>query len=96
MTPALLSPRAQRDIDRIWDHTAVIWGVDQAELYIRQIEAAIRLIAGNPQLGKACDDIRRSYRKYPAGSHLLFYRLVSTHVEIIRILHQRMDFERHL
>ena len=43
-----------------------------------------------------CDDVRTGYRKYPAGSHLLFYRLTPDGIDIVRILLQRMDFERHL
>jgi toxin ParE1/3/4 len=31
------SPRAQRNLDEIWDYSAATWGIDQAEAYIRQI-----------------------------------------------------------
>ena len=31
MTRAALSPRAQADLDEIWDFTAKRWGLDQAE-----------------------------------------------------------------
>ncbi|MDY6930060.1 MAG: type II toxin-antitoxin system RelE/ParE family toxin [Pseudomonadota bacterium] len=37
------------------------------------------------------------YRKYPEGSHIIFYRLATDGVvEIIRILHKRMLPEGHL
>ena len=38
----------------------------------------------------------RAYRKYGAGSHVLFYRSVKAGIDIVRILHGRMDFEQHL
>jgi toxin ParE1/3/4 len=91
-----LSPRAQADIEDIWDYTASRWGLDQAEAYLRQIIAAIEAVAVDPRRGKTCDEVRAGYRKYPAGSHLLFYRTTSDGIDIMRILHQRMDFERHL
>jgi plasmid stabilization system protein ParE len=46
------------------------------------------------ELGKPCDEIRPGYRKFPQGSHLIFYRNGSDGViEIIRILHGSMDHE---
>jgi toxin ParE1/3/4 len=91
-----LSPRAQADIEEIWDYRVEHWNVDQAEVYLRKIKAAIEAVADEPRLGRPCDDVRTGYRKYPAGSHLLFYRLTPDGIDIVRILHQRMDFERHL
>jgi toxin ParE1/3/4 len=95
MTRYVLSPRARRDIDEIWDYTAKLWGAKQAENYLRQLQAAIKLIAANPALGRSCDNVRRGYRKFPAGSHMLFYRAEKSGVEIVRILHARMDVDRH-
>ena len=34
---SVLSPRAQGDIEDIWEHTAKRWGFDQAEVYTRQL-----------------------------------------------------------
>ena len=96
MSRYTLTPRARSDIEEIWDYTAARWSVDQAEVYLRQIKAAIEAIAADPSRGRACDDVRAGYRKYPAGSHLLFYRATPEGIDIVRILHQRMDFERHL
>jgi hypothetical protein len=36
MTGYILSPRARGDIEDIWNYTATNWGIDQAELYIRE------------------------------------------------------------
>ena len=91
-----LSPRAQGDLDEIWTYTVKRWGVDQAELYIRQIGRHIMAIAAQPTMGRACRDIRAGYYKYPTGSHVLFYRLIAGGIEVVRILHERMDFGRHL
>lgn len=90
-----LSPRAQSDLEEIWDYTAARWSVDQAEIYVCQIKAAVEA-AADPRRGRACDEVRAGYRKYPAGTHVLFYRTMANGVDIVRILHQRMDFERHL
>ncbi|MCG8434648.1 MAG: type II toxin-antitoxin system RelE/ParE family toxin, partial [Gammaproteobacteria bacterium] len=34
------------------------------------------LLAENPDIGKACDEIRDGYRKFPQGSHVIFYRQI--------------------
>ncbi len=92
----VLSPRARRDLDGIWDFTAGRWGEAKAEAYIRQIWKAVRTIAVDPRRGRPCDEVRAVYMKYHAGSHMLFYRKVGKSIDIVRILHERMDFEQHL
>lgn len=92
----VLSPRAQGDIDHIWDYTAKHWGVDQAEIYARQLFQHIAAVANQPSIGRACRDVRVGYYKYPSGSHFLFYRLMDNGVDIVRILHERMAFDQHL
>jgi toxin ParE1/3/4 len=93
----LLSPAAQADLEQIWDYTHDCWGVDQAEDYVRELQRAINRVAANPRIGRASDDIRPGYRKLAAGSHTLFYRVTAENViDVVRILHQRMDVDRHL
>ena len=92
----VVSPRAQADIDDIWEYTVSQWGVRQAETYLRLIKEAVEAVATDPRVGRSCDDVRPGYRKYLVGSHVLFYRVTATAVVVVRILHQRMDVERHL
>ena len=93
----LLSPAAQADLEQIWDYTHDRWGVDQAEEYLRELQHAIDRAAANPRIGHACNEIRPGYRKLAAGSHTLFYRVTADDlIDVVRILHQRMDVDRHL
>ena len=96
MTGFVLSPRAQADLEEIWDYTAATRDTEQAEIYVRLLQEAIGAIAENPRRGRPCDEIRSGYRRYSAGSHVLFYRLVDAGIDVVRILHSRMDFEQHL
>jgi toxin ParE1/3/4 len=91
-----LSPRAQDDLDEIWAHTIEYWGIDQAEFYVRQIGQHIEAVAMQPMIGRACSGVRVGYYKYPSGSHVLFYRLIEGGIDVVRILHERMDFGRYL
>jgi toxin ParE1/3/4 len=53
-------------------------------------------VAADPARGRACEDVRAGYRKYSVGAHALFYKTTQEGVDIMRILHRQMDFERHL
>jgi toxin ParE1/3/4 len=96
MSRYVLSPRAQFDIDEIWDYTADQWGVDQANRYTRDIQAAIEAVAQDPRSGRSCDEIHAGYFRVSVGSHVVFYRVEVAHIRVARILHQRRDFRRHL
>lgn len=92
----IFSPDAQTDIDTIWENSFDAWGIDQAEIYTRLLQTAALTIGENPQVGRDCSEIRHGYRKYPVGSHVVFYKIGAMEIDIVRILHQRMDFDRHL
>lgn len=90
-----LTPAAQRDLSSIWHYTQERWDTQQAETYVLEIKGAIERIAVLPDRGRACDEIRAGYRRY-AVSHLIFFVETGSGVDVIRILHQRMDPTRHL
>ncbi|MDA0655183.1 MAG: type II toxin-antitoxin system RelE/ParE family toxin [Proteobacteria bacterium] len=99
MAAFAVTPRAGRDIEDIWDFTADHWNTAQADWYIRNFQEAMMALAANPEKGRACDAIRTGYRKYAVGSHFIFYRATDVGeagIEIIRVLHQRMNVEIHL
>jgi toxin ParE1/3/4 len=96
MTEYVFSPRALADIEEIWDYTERRWDADQAERYNRVPKQGVEQVARDPRRGRSCDDIRPGYRKYSVGSHVVFFRVLKERIEVVRILHQRMDFEQHL
>jgi toxin ParE1/3/4 len=97
MTRYVLSPRAQKDVDETWNYTVTRRNLRQAEIYVRQIQDAIETVAAEPKIARSCHDVRPGYWKYPAGSHVVFFRLTDNGIlDVVRILHSRMDFERHL
>ncbi len=57
----------------------------------------IEFIADNFEHGKSIEHVRTGYRQTKVKSHLIFYKKSSQGiVEIIRVLHQRMDIENRL
>ncbi|MFT4157670.1 MAG: type II toxin-antitoxin system RelE/ParE family toxin [Microbacterium sp.] len=90
-----LTPAAQRDLSSIWEHTQERWNAEQAETYVMEIRSAIERISVRPDRGRDCSGIREGYRRYAIGSHLVFYVETEGGVDVVRILHQRMDPTRH-
>lgn len=94
MKPFALTQKAKADLREIAIYTEKRWGREQRNLYLQQLDEAFRLLAENPQAGKNCDDIKAGYRKFPQGSHVIFYRDGTDGVvEIVRILHESMDVD---
>lgn len=91
MTGYRLTPAARRDLSSIWDDTREQWDAQQAETYLVEIGSAFERIAAQPDRGRAVPEIRTGYRRYAIGSHLIFFVEHDDSVDVIRVLHQRMD-----
>jgi toxin ParE1/3/4 len=92
-----LTKLAMDDLREIGRYTQQHWGREQRNVYLRMLDGAFHQLAANPHKGKTCDEIRNGYRKFTAGSHIVFYRQKSVEaIEIVRILHGRMDIEARL
>ncbi|HET7312838.1 type II toxin-antitoxin system RelE/ParE family toxin [Salinisphaera sp.] len=87
-----LSAKALDDLRAIASFTEQRWGRKQRNRYLKQLDNAFHWLAAQPALGSGCSEIRAGYRKYPQGSHLIFYRTGGDKsVEVTRILHKSMD-----
>ena len=91
-----LSPRAQRDLGKIFDYTVERWGLPQALRHTDLIATACADVAEAPERGHGCADIRPGYRRRSVEQHVIYFRPTSYGIAIIRILHQRMDAARDL
>ncbi|MBL8537692.1 MAG: type II toxin-antitoxin system RelE/ParE family toxin [Hyphomonadaceae bacterium] len=93
----VLTNAAIEDLDNIWDYSAEVWSVDQADKYVGEIRAVCEAIARGDATGRPADEIRAGYRKAAVRSHILFFHTSGDGtIEIVRILHQRMDISLHL
>ncbi|WP_207099867.1 type II toxin-antitoxin system RelE/ParE family toxin [Paracoccus shandongensis] len=69
----------------------------QAERYLTQLDQTFHILAETPTLGRDCGDLKPGLLSIPCNRHVIFFRRdPAGTVEILRILHQRMDFPRHL
>lgn len=93
----ILTPKARQDLDSIWTFSQDRWGAAQAETYVRLIAGALDCLARGTVVGRDASAVKAGYLRHAVGSHVVFFRLAGKEtLEVVRILHQRMDLPRHL
>jgi toxin ParE1/3/4 len=92
----VITKKAVSDLEEIWLYTVEKWSIDQADRYYNLIFDEIQFICKNVNAGKSMEHVRKGYRASKVKSHLIFYRIQNNIVEVIRILHERMDIENRL
>jgi toxin ParE1/3/4 len=99
-----LGAAAEVDFANILKWTAENFGARQSRVYRDTLVQAIGELAEGPDVAcsRARDEIMPGLRTLHVarrgrrGSHLLMYRTVKGTIEIVRILHDRMDLQRYL
>ncbi len=91
MKRLIVLPAARRDLARIWAATAERWNIHQADAYIEAINHRFASIAEFPSSYPEYVGKLGSFRKAPSGEHLIFYLIWANRVEVVRVLHNRMD-----
>lgn len=85
---------ALQDLARIHAWSVEHFGDDQAEHYLREIEAKLEKAAAAPSLFRDASFLRPGLVKLRTGSHLAYVMLSPGRLQVVRILHARMDPER--
>jgi toxin ParE1/3/4 len=87
-----ISPRASEDLIEIWSYIA-----DDSEAhadgFIDKIYETIELLARQPGLGRHRDELATRIQSFPVGRYIIFYRVVTDAIEIVRVLHGGRDIE---
>lgn len=96
MAVYILRKLAQNDLEEIWLYTYEEWGLAQADSYLQSLISRFDWLADSPYSGRKRDDIKKGYYCFPEGMHLIFYTIHKDKLNIIGVLHQRMDIVSHL
>ncbi len=91
-----LSEAAAKDIERIPERSVVDFGLAQTEIYFHSLKTCLELLNDNPNMGNRADDIHPGYRRFAHQSHMVFYQTSEQGIPIVRILHKRMDANKHI
>jgi len=63
---------------------------------LQTIQAAIETAAENPLHSPAIDYARPGYRRHRTGAHLILFRQIAGAVDVVRMLHEKMEVASHL
>ena len=96
MSKYVLSPQTQRSLKNIRGYSVEKFGEAQSKLYLKQLRQAMQSAADMPLNGIARSDIKIGYYSRSIGSHIIFYRINNNRIDIIDVLHQRMDYIKYL
>lgn len=97
MAKVILRQEAIDDLNDIWLYTYLNWSERQADTYYATIELVCTDIGKNPKLGKKYKEISKNLFGLKSGKHIIFYQIINKdEIEIIRILHERMDLKNQL
>jgi toxin ParE1/3/4 len=84
-----LNREALEDLDRLYEHGVLTFGLRQADAYFDGIVNRFQKIADQPELYPAIDHIRQGYRRSVYKSHSIYYRIDPGEIVIVRILGQQ-------
>lgn len=91
-----LTKDAERDIQAILENSLSDFGRIQTDKYFDSLKKCLELIGTNPAVGTKIDSIKQDYLKFPHKSHVIFYKINTDYVLVIRILHKHMDVSKNI
>jgi toxin ParE1/3/4 len=91
-----LTEIARTDLRSIRRYSLRTWGEERTTDYMAALRDTMkRLIAGTAQ-SRSRDDLRLGLQMVTSGRHCIFFEADPSRVLVIRVLHDRMDYRRHL
>ncbi|MCC8458688.1 type II toxin-antitoxin system RelE/ParE family toxin [Photorhabdus aegyptia] len=91
-----LKPKAEQDLEAIFEYSYQEFGLEKAYQYIKNIDKAFHTLAEAPGLARNYNHVRLGLKAFPVASHIIFFRLMANGITIVRVLHQSMDYQRHM
>jgi toxin ParE1/3/4 len=89
----ILTPRAQQDVNDIWDYIAND-SIEAAGRVLDALENAMIKLAKNPGIGHRRDELTGNrHRLLLVYSYLIVYRHETKPLQIIRVLHAARDVQ---
>ncbi len=88
MSEVRYSSRALADLREIGTFTLQKWGIQQAEIYLNEIDDSCLLIADHLRIGRVYDSARPTWRRFEQKSHVILYSPRRSGITIQRILHK--------
>lgn len=87
---------AQADLKSIRRSSGRAWGSERTKCYLADLRDTMKRIVAGTVITRERADLRPGLRMVVSSRHCIFYEENPSRVLVVRVLHDRMDFPRHL
>jgi toxin ParE1/3/4 len=91
-----LSKLAELDLEEIWFYTFATWSLNQANDYQDILFLGMNQLKINSTQAKYIKIDNRNFYYNKIGHHFIFFQQQENEILIYRVLHEVMDFSKHL
>ena len=91
-----LTEIARADLASIRRYSIRMWGPDRTTQYMDALRDTMKGLVQGTVVPRARDDLRPGVLMATGGRHSIFFEADDYRILVIRVLHDRMDYRRHL
>jgi toxin ParE1/3/4 len=92
----VLTEIARADIASIRRYSTRTWGRDHATKYMDALRDTMKGLVRGTVVTRARDDLRPATQMATSGRHTIFFEADESRILVVRVLHDSMDYPRHL
>jgi toxin ParE1/3/4 len=91
-----LTEIARADLKSIRRYSQRAWGPDRTAQYIAALRDTMKGLIAGTVVSRNRDDLRPGLQMATSGRHCVFFEADQSRILVVRVLHDRMDYQRHL
>jgi toxin ParE1/3/4 len=91
-----LTEIARADLASIRRYSTRTWGPDRTTEYMDALRDTMKGLVRGAVITRARDDLRPGVLMATSGRHSIFFEADDSRILVVRVLHDRMDYRRHL
>ena len=96
MTRLVLTEIARADLDSIRRYSTRTWGEERTTEYMNVLRDTLKGLLRGTVAARGRDDLRPGIQMAISGRHCVFFEADESRLLVVRVLHDRMDYRRHL
>ncbi len=87
---------ARSDLKSIRRYSQRTWGLERTVQYIAALRDTMKGLVAGTVVSRERDDLRPGLHMATSGRHCVFFEADRSRILVVRVLHDRMDYGRHL
>jgi toxin ParE1/3/4 len=92
----VIAETARADLASIRRYSTRTWGRDQTSKYMDALRDTMKGVVLGTVFTRPRDDLRPAIQMATSGRHSIFFEADDSRILVVRVLHQSMDYRRHL